>query len=198
MEIWFEAFVGSLGKLWRQNRRKLPPGIRGAFAQLLLEVRVEFLPANFLDVQSNIGRARYDVRGITELLKRIAIRQGPSMQDSGSHYTTPRKVTRLEEHIAGDLVGAWAPIPDQSAHVDHNRRLEVRTLKRDICDLEAEIARMTVNHQSQMSNLRRKLDVSAEVMQQSMTTLTEQVAAQASCLTKVFRTSGVIPNDAPV
>ena len=67
-----------------------------------------------------------------------------------------------------------------------------------MCELEAETARMTVTHQSQVSDLRRKLEDSADEMQQSMTTLTEQMAAQASCLAKELRMKRVIPNDAPV
>ena len=179
MEIWFELFAGTLGKLWRQNRRKLKPGVRGAFAQLLLEVRAELLPTTSPDAQPHIGRVKLDMRGVTELLNHTTNRKDPSTQD------------------AGDLVGTWAPITDQTACVDDNRQLEVRTLRKDIGDLEAEISRITLTHQSQMLNLRRKLEDSVDVMQHGMTSLTEQVATQANCLSKAFRVNRVIPNGHP-
>ena len=214
MEIWFESFVGSLGKLWRQNRRRLTPGIRDAFAQLLLEVRLEFLPAAHLDLQSNIGRARFDVRGITELLKHIASRQGPPTQ-CRSYNKTP-KVVRFETHVvqpcataskysantssgspssAYELVGAWAPLPDHTVRVDDRRSQEVITLKRDIGYLQAEVDRMTANHHNEMANLRHKLQDSEHVITQGMNTLTAQMAEQAESLAKACR---AMPTDAPV
>ena len=74
MEDWYHAFVGSIGKLWRLNRRRLRPGVRDAFAQLLLEIRIDYLPDEHLDSVSNIGHSRYDIRGVTELMGYVADR----------------------------------------------------------------------------------------------------------------------------
>ena len=189
MEAWFESFVGSLGKLWRLHRRRLTPGIRDAFAQLLLEVRLEYLPADYLDTQSNVARARYDVRGITELLKQIAGRQGQPLEGASKLQINPkgniRKVllldelvgqpSRITEQIAGtaskasstctsNFVGTWVPLPLQRDCVDKERGKEVRALKRDIGDLQVQIQRMTDSHQSEVSGLQGKLQNCARLM----------------------------------
>jgi len=74
MEPWYEAMVGCLGKVWRTNRRRLKPHVKDAFAALLLEIRLEYLPEVYLDSASNIGRSRCDIRGVTELLRHVAAR----------------------------------------------------------------------------------------------------------------------------
>ena len=182
MEDWFESFVGSLGKLWRLHRRRLTPDIRDAFAQLLLEVRVEYLPTDYLDTQSNIARARYDVRGITELLKQIASRQGQPLAGASGVQTNSkdnvRKVLLLDELVersspttvqdagsaslasstcASNFVGTWVPIPLRGTRVDEERGNEVRALKKDISDLQVHIQRVTDSHQSEISGLQGKL-----------------------------------------
>ena len=78
------------------------------------------------------------------------------------------------------------------------RQLEAIALKKDIGDLAAMMVRMSETHQSQMSNLRCKLAVSADAMQQGVSSLTEQMAMQTSCLTDAFQVNRLIPNDAPV
>ena len=67
------AVAGALGKVWKQSRKKLPPSAKSIFAELLLDLRLHILPAEHLDAVSNIGRARYDIRGIAELLQHLAI-----------------------------------------------------------------------------------------------------------------------------
>ena len=74
MKHWYHAFVGSICKLWRLNRRRLRPGVRDAFAQLLMEIRIDYLPDKHLDSVSNIGRSRHDIRRVTELMGYIADR----------------------------------------------------------------------------------------------------------------------------
>ena len=73
--------AAALGPLWKRHRRALPPSVRTAFAELLLQIRLVVLPAEYLDSKSAIGRARYDVRGITELLTLVA---GRPHDSSGS------------------------------------------------------------------------------------------------------------------
>ena len=167
MEIWFESFAGSLGKLWRRNRRKLKPGIRGAFAQLLLEVRAEMLPAACPSVPSCLGRAKLDVGSFPELFQHIENRQDTCARVS-------------------------------SSHVHRDRRLDAIALRRGSGDLEAEISRRKLQHHSQMSHLRSKLEDSADAMQHGLSSMTEHMAKQADCLTKAFQVNRVIPNDAPV
>ena len=159
MDPQFESVAGALGKLWRQNRRKLPSGIRNVFAQLLLEVRLEYLPAEFLDTQSQIGRARFDVRGISELLKNIACRQAPQTQKP------PRKHSEVKQQC-GDhhasaslgtsamaLVGPWATAPEKAAVVC-NRGPDVTALKRDITELREQLSRMTADRDAEVSSIR--------------------------------------------
>lgn len=95
MEIWFESFAGSLGKLWRQNRRKLKPGIRGAFAQLLLEVRAEMLPTTCPSIPSGQGQAKLDVRGIPKVLQHIKNRQDTCAPGSSSHVDRGRRLEAI-------------------------------------------------------------------------------------------------------
>ena len=78
------------------------------------------------------------------------------------------------------------------------RALEVKSLRQDMDNLQAVLEKITATHQSQMSNLSCKLEDSAGAMQQGMSSLTEQMATQTSCLTDAIRANRVIPNDAPV
>jgi len=84
MEPWYEAMVGCLGKVWRTNRRRLKPHVKDAFAALLLEIRLEYLPEVYLDNASNIGRSRCDIRGVTELLRHVAARPAAPIVDSAA------------------------------------------------------------------------------------------------------------------
>mmetsp|Transcript_16689 Transcript_16689/g.34582 ORF Transcript_16689/g.34582 Transcript_16689/m.34582 type:complete len:363 (-) Transcript_16689:145-1233(-) len=66
------VLAGTLGKLWKKSRRSLPPAVRHSYAELLLAIRHEVLPQAHLDSAANLGRARSDVRGITELFAYLA------------------------------------------------------------------------------------------------------------------------------
>jgi len=66
------SLAGSAGKQWRIHRRVLPPSVKDALASLLLELRLVLLPVLDLDCQSQIGRARCDIRGVAELLRHLA------------------------------------------------------------------------------------------------------------------------------
>eukprot|EP00972_Heterocapsa_arctica_P024109 3552672-Heterocapsa_arctica.AAC.1 len=75
------SLLGHLGGSGRRTAGSYPPNARQAFAGLLLEMRLLILPDSMLDAKSNIGRVRYDVRGITELLSVVAARP-PSARPS--------------------------------------------------------------------------------------------------------------------
>ena len=66
--------AGKLGPIWKRFRMKLPPVVRDQFAELLLELRHFVVPSEFLGPTAAIGSSRYDIRGITELLKHVAAR----------------------------------------------------------------------------------------------------------------------------
>ena len=66
--------AGKLGPIWKRFRKKLPPIVRDQFAELLLELRHFVVPSELLSPTAAIGSSRYDIRGITELLKYISIR----------------------------------------------------------------------------------------------------------------------------
>ena len=70
-DICFEM-AGKVGIIWRRYRKKAPPDVRDALAEVLLRLRLHIVPAAELDGDSNIGRARYDIRGVTQLLRRVA------------------------------------------------------------------------------------------------------------------------------
>ena len=72
------SLAGGLGPLWKRHRRRLPPSVRSAFAELLLEIRLFVMPSSSLDAASVIGNARFDIRGVTELLAHVA-----GAQDNG-------------------------------------------------------------------------------------------------------------------
>ncbi|MEC7281468.1 MAG: hypothetical protein VXU50_05330, partial [Verrucomicrobiota bacterium] len=42
--------VGTIGKLWKAHRRRLPPPVRSAMVELLLAIRLELLPAEHLEL----------------------------------------------------------------------------------------------------------------------------------------------------
>ena len=87
--------AGSLGKIWKQYRNLLPPSAKSLLAELLLDLRLHILPADYLNAGSIVGDARYDIRGVAELLKFVAARK-PS----------------LDEHIsAGELPPPPPPPP---------------------------------------------------------------------------------------
>ena len=69
--------AGQVVKLWKRHRRDIPSDVKDALALLLLELRIHLMPAEQLDCSSNLGRARCDIRGISELLLSVATR-GPS------------------------------------------------------------------------------------------------------------------------
>ena len=69
------AAAAKLGPVWRKMRKKLPPSARSLFAELLLELRLHILPDQLLDAVGNVGRASYDIRGISELFAFLAERQ---------------------------------------------------------------------------------------------------------------------------
>ena len=53
-------------------RRVLLPSSKALLAEFLLDLRLHVLPDEQLDAVGNIGRAKYDIRGIAELLKVVS------------------------------------------------------------------------------------------------------------------------------
>jgi len=66
--------AGKLGPIWKRFRKKLPPVVRDQFAELLLELRHFVVPSELLSPAAAIGSSRYDIRGITELLRYVSAR----------------------------------------------------------------------------------------------------------------------------
>ena len=64
--------AGKLGPIWKMYRKKLPPGVRDLFAELLLEIRQHVVPSAMLSPADNIGNSRYDIRGISQLFVHLA------------------------------------------------------------------------------------------------------------------------------
>ena len=180
-----------MGKIWRARRRHLPPDVKKLMAELLVACKSYSLP----DAQDACPQAMY--------VEPTASKADPldsGMVNRAVHRRKIRKMVTFggaEIHELIPLRSAFVA-EEQDNRDRSDRRLEAIALRRDIGDLEAVIDRMTVSHQSQMSNLRCKLEDSADAMQQGMSSLTEQMATQTSCLTDAFRVNRVIPNDAPV
>ena len=78
------AVASWIGPVWRRNRKRLPPEVRNLFAELLLALRLHIMPVAILDDSTNIGRSRYDVRGISELLRHLAVRHTTCSSSSSS------------------------------------------------------------------------------------------------------------------
>ena len=70
--------AGAIGRVWRQRRRDLPPDVRDLIAETLLALRIYVLPDTMLDAAGAIGRSRYDIRGISEMLKHLATQEAVS------------------------------------------------------------------------------------------------------------------------
>ena len=92
------------GKIWKRHRRALPPSAKALLAELLLDLRLHILPDSELDAVGNIGRAKYDIRGIAELLKFVSHSSNPNVEQAGP-VPTP---LQLGQHILKDTL---APPP---------------------------------------------------------------------------------------
>ena len=90
---------GSLGRLWKTHRRKLPPEIRHAFVELLLSVRRELLPLPGLSIDANLDRSRYDVRRVVDLFVGLA---KPSQHGSASKVCASSNVDTEESGVQHD------------------------------------------------------------------------------------------------
>ena len=64
--------AGRIGPVWRKYRKLAPPEVRDKMAEFLLVLRLYVLPAHDLDCVACIGRSRYDIRGVAQLLARVA------------------------------------------------------------------------------------------------------------------------------
>ena len=80
------ALAGSLGRIWRVHRRKLPQEIRHLYIELLLALRNELIPIDGVGTEFNLNRARYDVRRLADLNVFIARRE-PRMDASGNQQS---------------------------------------------------------------------------------------------------------------
>jgi len=86
------SLAGAAGKWWKRHRKVVPPPVKDKLAELLLELRLQILPPEYLDAHSSIGRARYDIRGVTELLRCLAHKQcAPSGRNGANDiHATPQ------------------------------------------------------------------------------------------------------------
>ena len=130
----YHTLAGGLGPLWKRHRRHLPPSVRSAFAQLLLETRLYVMPSSSLDAASVIGNARFDIRCVTELLAYVAgaaihdevlLEEAPCDESSAAIHddmsATANKVF-LEEALCDERVAAIHD--DMSATADEVFRVE--------------------------------------------------------------------------
>ena len=108
------GLAGSLGRLWKQHRRRLlPNGIRDIFADLLLALRYELVPSGELSAFANLNRSRSDVGGLAELLKAVAARprsidnMAMNMSLETCTTTTARTCLRLTHRTTYQ----WLPSP---------------------------------------------------------------------------------------
>ena len=186
--------AGSVGKIWRARRRHLPPDVKALMAELLLACKSHSLPDAALVVEA----------GPQGISAEPAASKADSLDSGMVNRAVHQRKVRKMVTFGGAEIHEFIPFrsalaADEQDNQDRSdRRLEAIALRRDIGDLEAVMARMTVIHQSQMSNLRWKMEDTAAAMQQGMSTLTEQVSAQTSCLTDALRVNREIPYDAPV
>ena len=65
--------ASKVGPAWKRCRRSIPPSVKCKFAELLFELRLFVLPRDVV-AASAIGEARYDVRGLVELMVELAKR----------------------------------------------------------------------------------------------------------------------------
>ena len=167
MERWFETMAGCLGKTWRTNRRRLKPPIRDAFAALLLEVRLEYLPDAYIDGVSNVGRARSDIRGIAELLKHVADRSR-NIQDD---------VTALPGTVADAIVtdtwhaGATDPWGGRGAMGQTN----LATAEASIVAIGAQISEVGRASQERFADVGTLLAARGELVQAKMDDVDERM-----------------------
>ena len=70
------VLANSLGKIWRKGRRRWSTELRGLFAEILLHLREKLIPIAGLLAAEAIGQSRHDIRGLADLFKCLAIRNG--------------------------------------------------------------------------------------------------------------------------
>ncbi len=120
-EACFRA-AGAIGKVWRQRRRDLPPDVRGLVAETLLALRLHVLPGAVLGAVGAIGRSRYDIRGISEMLKHLAKRDGIGPLLAQPSNAPAAAVSSDPFTTVLDFIGAWEPLvaslPVSAAHVE--------------------------------------------------------------------------------
>jgi len=86
----YTRLAGQLGRHWRALRNRVSPGIKDAWATLLLEIRYELLPQHGVPASESIERSRYDIRQLVGFLRDIATQHGgvqgqPSAPGSREH-----------------------------------------------------------------------------------------------------------------
>ena len=78
------AAAAQAGRIWKRHRKGLPPSAKALLAEFLLDLRLHILPDDYLDAASNIGRSKYDIRGVTELLKALSQGSDPKVEQVAS------------------------------------------------------------------------------------------------------------------
>ena len=114
--------AGHLGKIWKAHRRTLPPDVKDLVAETLLAMRAHI-------IGEDVKHSRYDIRGVTELLKFVASRDGTDAAQSSASAARPLENPRSMVTVS------WEPLPPprqlhvtlQSAHLQRNSQPEVET-----------------------------------------------------------------------
>ena len=149
--------AGIVGRAWKAHRRHLPSDCKDLMAELLLGLRAHI----FTDLPSS----RYDIRNVTSLLKDLAT--VPLVHDSAPVTQQPSLLTPLQRSPApkkmvtfgATVIQEFSPL--QCVRSDEVQGNEVTALKKDICDLQTKVQRMSDSHRSDVSCLQGKLqDVS--------------------------------------
>ena len=124
--------AGNVGKAWKACRRDLPRDAKDLMAELLLCLRLHILPLEQLDSLNNVGRARFDIRGIAELLNAVATRYDVAPPP-------PPEVDVVVQPILAHDLEAFRSSIFASGHIEANLEDMVFTLGYDDIDEVQEV-----------------------------------------------------------
>jgi len=176
----------------------LPPDVKDALASLLLELRLHILPECHLSAESSIARSRYDVRGVTELLKFLAQSQNQWTQ----HVVDKRVLTpcvSTQTAVSSDpcttalsFGGAWEPTCEVPAATRStaasDRDEEVQAIKSEIDGLSTKLQEMAAQTTNAFSTLAASMTCLSSQSQQLMGEVSAKMEADVSELTACIQT----------
>jgi len=163
--------AGGVGKLWRKHRRKLPPEVRTGMAEFLLLLRLHVVPEEQLCAVDSIGKARYDIRGIAELFKFLAVRNGGSEHSSSRPTDVDRKST-----AAGTRVVSFKDEPTiyrysadgKRAASQHELELHKEKIRVQTEDEKAALKREIALQDERIKELQRSVAVDLDSLKTSL------------------------------